>query len=92
MKTAEEVLQPYVETPFRHARVVEKDNALLAMKKFADQFNEAKWVAMKDKKPDDYERVLYIDSRDNAINIGYFVWSQSAADYVTYWMKLPEKP
>lgn len=38
MKSAEEILKPYVETPFRHTQVVEKDNALLAMQKYADQF------------------------------------------------------
>lgn len=31
MKTAEEILQPYIETPFRHMQVVEKYNALIAI-------------------------------------------------------------
>lgn len=38
MKTAEEILGKYVESPFRHTRIVEKDNALLAMEEYANQF------------------------------------------------------
>lgn len=92
MKSAEEILKPYVEKPFRHTQIVEKDNALIAMQKFADQFRGIEWIAIKDQKPADYDRVLYFDSRDGNMNVGYFVWSQTPVDYVTHWMKLPAKP
>jgi hypothetical protein len=42
MKTAEEILNPYVEKLFRHTQVVEKDNALLAMEEYANQFENYK--------------------------------------------------
>lgn len=92
MKTAAEILQPFVETPFRHTKVVERDNALLAMQIFADQFRGIEWIAIKDQRPPDYERVIFFDNRDANICIGYFVWSQAPVEYVTYWMKLPAKP
>lgn len=95
MKTADEILQPYIETPFRHTKVVEKDNALLAMQRFADQFRlpgGMGWIAIKDQIPPEYERVIWFDSRDENINIDYFVWSQSPDPYVTHWMALPAKP
>lgn len=38
MKTEIEILKPYIERPFRHTEIVEKDNAIQAMKEFADQF------------------------------------------------------
>lgn len=38
MKTAEEILEKYVEIPFRHTKIVEKDNALIAMEEYANQF------------------------------------------------------
>lgn len=34
-KTANEVLKPYVEIPFRHTKIVEMDNAIKAMEKYA---------------------------------------------------------
>lgn len=37
MKTAEEILAPHVETPFRHTQIVEKDNAIAAMRQFFEQ-------------------------------------------------------
>lgn len=93
MKTAEEILKPYVETPFRHTQIVEKDNAIKAMGQFADQFREGIiWVSVKDEKPKDYDNVLYFDSRDGNIGVGYFVWSQTPVDYVTHWMPLPSTP
>lgn len=36
-RTREEILAPYVETPFTHTKIVEKDNALKAMEMFANQ-------------------------------------------------------
>lgn len=42
MKTAEEILAPYIETPFRHTNVVEKANAIIAMEEYADQFRDQK--------------------------------------------------
>jgi len=92
MKTAEEILQPYIETPFRHTKVVEKDNALLAMAKFADQFKGISWIAVKDQTPPEYEKVLFFDSRDGGMSVGYFAWSQTPVPYVTHWMYLPAKP
>lgn len=89
MKSAEEILKPYVETPFRHTQIIEKDNAIKAMGLFADQFRGIHWIATKDQKPPEYERVIYFDSRDKgSIGIGYFVWSQTPVDYVTHWMFL----
>ena len=92
MKTAEEILQPYVETPFRHTKVVEKDNALLAMAKFADQFKGISWIAVLDQTPPEYEKVLFFDSRDGSMAVGYFVWSQTPVYHVTHWMPLPARP
>jgi len=40
MKTKEEILKPYIEVPFRHTQVVEKDNALKAMDEYASQFQQ----------------------------------------------------
>lgn len=42
IKTAEEILAPYVERVFRHTRIVEKDNALKAMEEYANQFRNNK--------------------------------------------------
>lgn len=94
MKTAEEVLQPYVETPFRHTKIVEKDNALLAMEKFADQFKGVDpWIPVSQQTPPEYEKVFYYDSRESGeICIGYFVWSQTPVNYVTHWKPLFSKP
>lgn len=36
-RTSEEILKPYVEAPFTHTKIVEKDNALKAMQIFAEQ-------------------------------------------------------
>ena len=47
LKTAEEILQPYVETPFRHTKIVDKDNALKAMKLFGEQFDKTKGPLVK---------------------------------------------
>lgn len=44
MKTPEDVLKPYIETPFRHTEIVEKDNALKAMTEYLSLFKETrKW-------------------------------------------------
>lgn len=95
MKKAEEILKPYVEKILRHTEIVEKDNALKAMNRFADQFrlpDVMHWVAIEDEVPEDYKRVIYCDERDSGISVGYFVWSQTPVDYVKYWMELPQPP
>ena len=89
---AQEILHPYVEKVFRHTEVVEKENALLAMQQYADKCNGIEWIAMKDQTPRPYERVIWFDSRDSAIHIGYFVWSQTPVPYATHWMNLPSIP
>lgn len=51
------------------------------------------WINVKNQLPKDYEFVLWFDDRDENMHVDYFVPSQSKMpDYVTYWMKLPEKP
>jgi hypothetical protein len=92
IRTADEVLKPYIERPFRHTEIIEKDNALLAMKVFADQFRGIQWIAMSDQKPRDYERVIWFDTRDNAVQIGYFVLSQTTVSYASHWMPIPATP
>jgi hypothetical protein len=47
------------------------------------------WISINDKTPKDYKMVLYFDTRDKKINIGYFVWSQTPVEYVSHWMPLP---
>ena len=89
MKTAEEILKPFVEVILRHTEIVEKDNALLAMQRFADQFRNFTWISVLDQAPPDYERVLYCDDRHKIVSVGFFVWSQTPVDYVKYWMFLP---
>lgn len=94
MKTAEEVLKPYVEKIMRHTEVVEKDNAITAMNRFADQFrlpDVMHWVAMSERQPEDYKRVLWFDSRDGNVQVGYFV-KETQVPYATHWMELPQPP
>ena len=44
-------------------------------------------------KPEEYENVLYFDSRDESMHVGYFVPSQTQIpNYITHFMKLPSKP
>lgn len=47
MKTAEEILEKYVETPFRHTKIVEKENALIAMEEYANQFRPKEKITKK---------------------------------------------
>lgn len=37
-KTAQEILKPYIETPFRHTKIVDADDCIKAMEEFASQF------------------------------------------------------
>jgi hypothetical protein len=93
IKTADDILKPYIERPFRHTEIIEKENAILAMEQFADQFREGiNWISIEDQKPEDYTKVLFFDKRDRTVGVGYFVWSQTAVDYVTHWMFLPSEP
>lgn len=56
-----------------------------------------KWISVKDKSPEDYQRVLFVGD-DKAVpyplvELGYFVPSQSKLpEYITHWMPLPEPP
>lgn len=38
--TAKQHLEKYVETPFRHTRIVDEDNAIIAMEAYAAQFRQ----------------------------------------------------
>jgi hypothetical protein len=38
--TKEEILKPYVQIPFRRAQIVDKDDALEAMEKYAQEQNK----------------------------------------------------
>jgi hypothetical protein len=94
-RTKEDILKPYVETPFRHTKIVDKDNAIKAMEEYANEVmktNGKGWISTKEQTPPDYKRVMYFDSRDKNISVGYFVWSQTPVDYVTHWMDLPPNP
>jgi hypothetical protein len=68
-KTAEEILKPYVERPFRHAEIVEKENALLAMHKFANQPKSAQAMSDQDKKQLEYEIRHIFESGENELRI-----------------------
>jgi hypothetical protein len=52
------------------------------------------WISINDNdKPRDYENVMYFDSRDESMHVGYFVTSQTPIpNYITHFMKLPTKP
>lgn len=52
IKTREEVLKKYVEKPFTHTEIVEKDNALLAMQQYHDQFET------EENKREEYDKLL----------------------------------
>lgn len=94
MKTAKQILKPFIEVPFSHTRIVSDENALKAMEQYADQFRGVNpWIPTSEKVPPDYERVFYYDSREKGeICIGYFVWSQTPVDHVTHWKPLFSKP
>lgn len=68
-KTAEEILKPYVERLFRHTEVVEKENALLAMHKFANQPKSAQAMSDQDKKQLEYEIRHIFESGENELRI-----------------------
>jgi len=95
MKSKEEILKPFIETPFRHCQVVEKDNALIAMEQYGNEIADSLgrgWISMNDEKPKDYQRVIWFDSRDNTIHVDYFVLSQTPVPYATHWQHLPVSP
>jgi hypothetical protein len=56
------------------------------------------WISVKDKLPNDYQRVLFYDTLGNRscetdIDTGYFVPSQSKiAESISHWMPLPTPP
>ena len=54
MKTKEEILSPFIERPFRHTEVIEKDNALIDMQMYLDQYKGMTWFKVSDKTPVDY--------------------------------------
>ena len=50
-------------------------------------------IKFKDKKPEDYKRVLFFDTSCNMWEVGYFVPSQSAiAAKYSHWIELPKNP
>ena len=49
------------------------------------------WVAMSKRQPEDYKRVLWFDSRDGNVQVGYFV-KETQVPYATHWMELPQPP
>lgn len=64
------------------------------MNRFADQFrlpDVMHWVAMSEQQPEDYKRVLWYDSRDGNVQVGYFV-KETQVPYATHWMELPQPP
>ena len=72
-------------------KITELENQLNDCQNFNNE-----WIAINDKKPDDYQKVIYLlkgeESFENKIGIGYFVFSQSRHDDVSHWMNLPQKP
>lgn len=94
MKTANEILSPYIERPFRHTEIIDKDNAIIAMEKYLQQYIYPQgWISIKDQIPPDYQRVIYWDNRNKGnVEVGYFVWSQTPVEYVTHWMPCPTMP
>ncbi len=95
MKTKEEILKPFIERPFRHTEVIEKDNALKAMEQYANEVQTSSgkgWIATSEQAPPDYVFVLWLDSRDGNCHVDYFVWSQTPVSYASHWMNLPPKP
>jgi hypothetical protein len=60
--------------------------------KALNRFWATEWVSVVEQAPEDYEHVVYFDSRDGKVCIGFFVWSQTPVNYVTHWMKLPPNP
>jgi len=53
MKTKEEILKPYIEVPFRHTQVIEKDNALKAMDEYASQLQQ-EWIPVEQSLPKEF--------------------------------------
>lgn len=56
----------------------------LEKKYFIGEYN-----SFKTNPPQDYEVVIWLDSRDSKWNHGYFVWSQTKVDYAVKWFKAP---
>jgi len=52
---------------------------------------QQEFISIDDKLPEDYVDVLYLDSRDNKMHVGCFVWAQTPVSYVKEWMPLPTK-
>lgn len=47
------------------------------------------YKSFKQSPPADYQMVIWLDSRDNKWNHGYFVWSQTKVDYAVKWFAAP---
>lgn len=63
----------------------------LANKMYYEQ--QSAWVSVEDKKPSDFEKIIYFDKKDGNINVGFFVWSNPDITYtITHWQQLPNPP
>lgn len=63
IKTKEEILKRYIETPFRHTQIVDKDNALLAMEEYVMPFKLENEELKKE-----VERLKDFEFRYNSLN------------------------
>ena len=100
MKTKEEILKPYIEVPFRHTQVIEKDNALKAMDEYASQLQQ-EWIPVEVRLPEiEYD---YLVTNGRAQMVAAFrtstktwdFWDNSSFwdnDEVTHWKPLPPLP
>lgn len=50
-----------------------------------------KWIRFVDQKPQNYQRVLWLDNRDKAMHVDYFC-HPTWPDYATHWQPLPLPP
>lgn len=82
MKTKEEILKPFVEIPFRHARIVDEDNALIAMELYAKQFMPQP-LALSDSYNPESPRMHYLDMACSiqTLVFEYNIWTDNLFAY-----------